>query len=76
MARRRQVVHLSMGDDVGGKPALRPVDQICNVHRPSKSLVAQKKLFLNAAYLLREMAISSENCRSLRRLLSSGSVVK
>jgi hypothetical protein len=42
----------------------------------SKSVVAQKKLFLNAAYLLREMTISSENCGSLRRLLSSGSVVK
>jgi len=57
-------------------PGLRPVDWTCNVHRASKSVVAQKKLFLNAAYLLRETAISSENCGSLRRLLSSGSVVK
>ena len=47
-----------------------------DVQWTSKSVVAQKKLFLNAAYLLREMAISLENCGSLRRLLSSGSVVK
>ena len=47
-----------------------------DVRWTSKSVVAQKKLLLNAAYLLREMTISSENSGSLRRLLSSGSVVK
>ena len=35
---------------------------------PANPSWTQKKLFLNAVYLLREMAISSENCGSLRRL--------
>ena len=49
---------------------------LAKIHWTNKSVLAQKKLFLNAAYLLREMAISSENCGSLRRLPTSGSVVK